>query len=181
MKIDAKKCAELLMQQDNIKILCHRDPDGDTFGSSMALYSALTAMGKRATVECSSEFPASISFLKKDMPEAFEPDYIVAVDIAAPKMILDPPEARPHVDLCIDHHGTNPLYADHTYLVEYGSAGEAMFDVLTEMGAEITPYIATALFTAMTSDTGGFRYSTSRSKPPSLDPSLLSSFSRRSS
>ena len=173
MKIDAKRCAELLLQQDNIKIICHRDPDGDTFGSSMALFTALTAMGKRVRVECSSEFPDTLSFLKKEMPESFEPDYIVAVDVAAPKMILDPPEARPRVDLCIDHHGTNPLYADYTYLVDYGSAGEAVYDVLTEMGADITPYIATALFTAMSSDTGGFRYSSTTSRTMRVAAELM--------
>ncbi len=173
MKIDAKRCAEILMQQDNIKILCHRDPDGDTYGSAMALFSALTAMGKQVKVECSSPFPANLSFLHKEMPAEFETGFILAVDVAAPKMLLDPPEARPHVDLCIDHHGTNPMYADNTFLVDYGSAGEAIYDVLTEMGAEITPYIATALFTAMSSDTGGFRYSSTTSRTMRVAAELM--------
>lgn len=158
MKVDARRCAELFLQQDDIRILCHRDPDGDTFGSAMALYDALTSLGKRTFVECRSPFPSNLIFLARETP-AFEPKFTVAVDVAAPSMIGDPPESRPAVDLCIDHHPTNPLYAKETFLVNYGATGEAIYEVLNEMGVLITPYIATALFVAMSSDTGGFRYS----------------------
>ena len=159
MRIDAAATAAILKEQDDILLLCHRDPDGDTYGSASALFDALSNMGKRVTIQCVSPFPANLSFLKREMPAPFEPKFIVAVDIAAPSMICDPPESRPHIDLCIDHHPTNPLYADKTFLVSYGSAGEGMYEVLTAMGAQITPFAATALFTAMSSDTGGFRYS----------------------
>lgn len=159
MKIDAKRCAERLMEMDDIRLLCHRDPDGDTYGSAMALFDALTRMGKRVKVECVHPFPKNLAFLKKEMPADFEEKFNVAIDIAAPSMLGDPPESRPHVHLCIDHHPTNPLYADETLLVDYGSAGEAVFEVIKELGADFTPYCATALFTAISSDTGGLRYS----------------------
>ncbi len=158
MKVDARRCAELFLQQDDIRLLCHRDPDGDTFGSAMALYDALTLLGKRVYVECRSPFPASLMFLAREMT-AFEPKFTAAIDVAAPSMIGDPPESRPVVDLCIDHHPTNPLYAKETFLPDYAAAGEAVYEVLCEMGVSITPYMATALFVAISSDTGGFRYS----------------------
>jgi len=51
-----------------------------------------------------------------------------------------------------------PDYAAETFLVDYAATGEAVFEILRRMGAPITPFIATALFTALSSDTGGFRF-----------------------
>ncbi|MFV0497999.1 MAG: DHH family phosphoesterase [Candidatus Fimivivens sp.] len=172
MKIDAHRCAELLLQQDDICILCHRDPDGDTFGSAMALYDALTGLGKRAYIACRSPFPANLMFLTREA-HAFEPKFTVAVDIASPAMIGDPPESRPQVDLCIDHHPTNPLYAKETFLSDYAATGEAIYEVLCAMGVPITPYAATALFVAMSSDTGGFRYSNTTPKTLRIAADLM--------
>ncbi|HWP50315.1 MAG TPA: bifunctional oligoribonuclease/PAP phosphatase NrnA, partial [Clostridia bacterium] len=155
-----------------IRILCHRDPDGDTYGSAMALYDALTGLGKRVYVECRSPFPANLLFLARETP-AFAPKFTVAVDVAAPSMIGDPPESRPEVDLCIDHHPTNPLYAKETFLVNYAATGEAIYEILCEMGIEITPYTATALFVAMSSDTGGFRYSNTTPKTLRIAADLM--------
>ncbi len=172
MKVDARRCAELFLQKDDIRILCHRDPDGDTFGSAMALYDALVNLGKRAYVECRSPFPENLLFLSREMA-AFEPKFTVAIDVAAPSMIGDPPESRPAVDLCIDHHPTNPLYAKETFLPNYAAAGEAIYEVLCEMGVAITPYIATALFVAISSDTGGFRYSNTSPKTLRIAADLM--------
>lgn len=172
MKVDARRCAELFFQQDDIRILCHRDPDGDTFGSAMALYEALIALGKRTFVECRSPFPGNLLFMTREMIP-FEPKFTVAIDIAAPSMIGDPPESRPAVDLCIDHHPTNPLYAKETFLPNYAATGEAIYEVLCEMGVLITPYIATALFVAMSSDTGGFRYSNTTPKTLRIAADLM--------
>lgn len=158
MKIDAARCAALLQAHDDIRLLCHRDPDGDTYGSAMALFDVLTAMGKRVDVFCSSAFPANLRYLHREMPAGFTPRFLVALDVAAASMICDPPESRPKVDLCIDHHPTNPLYATETYLVPYAAAGEAVFEVIRALGGPISPFCATALYTALSSDTGGFRY-----------------------
>lgn len=166
MKIDAVQCAKLLLENDDIRIICHRDPDGDTLGSSMALFDTLTNMGKRVFIECASPFPANLQFLCQPLRDMkrFEPKFTVAVDVATPSMICDPPESRPHIDLCIDHHPTNPDYADNTYLVNYGAAAEAVFEVIKEMGAEPGEFAATALLTAISSDTGGMRYSSTRAQ-----------------
>lgn len=172
MIINAKRCAELFHQQDFIRILCHRDPDGDTFGSAMALFDSLTILGKHVYVECVNEFPANLRFLEREMPK-FDPKFTVAIDIAAPSMICDPPESRPEVDLCIDHHPTNPLYAKETFLVNYAAAGEAVYEVLCEMGITVTPYSATALFVALSSDTGGFRYSNTAAKTLRIAADLI--------
>ena len=50
MKIDVKACAGLLKEHDNILILTHAHPDGDTLGSGFALLRALLKLGKTARV-----------------------------------------------------------------------------------------------------------------------------------
>jgi len=157
MFIDVKKCAEFIRNWDNISLLCHRDPDGDTYGSATALADALISMGKTVKLECTSEYPKNLSYLKREYPEFIE-EHTIAVDIAAPNMMGDRGIRRDRIDMCIDHHPTNPDYAALTFLVDYAAAGEAVFELIKELGAEISTFAATALFTALSSDTGGFRF-----------------------
>lgn len=157
MKIDAAQCAARLAANDRFLLLCHRDPDGDTYGCAAALAAALADAGKRVRIECPDEIPENLSFLLRPYGD-FEPDYVVALDIASPNMLGDGALQARRVDLCIDHHPTNPDYAAETFLVDYAATGEAVFEILRRMGAPITPFIATALFTALSSDTGGFRF-----------------------
>ncbi|MEG1773756.1 MAG: bifunctional oligoribonuclease/PAP phosphatase NrnA [Oscillospiraceae bacterium] len=157
-RIDTTLCARRLLEADDILLLCHRDPDGDSYGSAMALFDGLTGLGKLVRVECVSPFPPNLDYLNREMP-AFSPRFVAAIDCAAPSMLGDGADRNRHIDLCIDHHPTNPLFADETLLVDYAATGEAMLEVLRAMQARITPACATALFTALSADTGGFRYS----------------------
>ena len=54
--VTLKDCAEILKNRDNILILCHRSPDGDTIGSAFALLYALQKIGKKCMVDCSDTF-----------------------------------------------------------------------------------------------------------------------------
>lgn len=157
MRIDSKTAAARLLEMDDITLLCHRDPDGDTYGSASALFDALSAMGKQVNIHCPDPFPANLAYLHREMPR-FETKHFVAIDMAASSMLGDPKETRPAVELNIDHHPTNPLFAKETFLCSYAAAGEAVYEVIREMGAPVSPFCATALFTALSSDTGGFRY-----------------------
>jgi phosphoesterase RecJ-like protein len=50
--ITDKQAADLLRQADNILLMAHQYPDGDTLGSNYALCLALRSMGKRVRVLC---------------------------------------------------------------------------------------------------------------------------------
>ena len=52
-RIDLAKAVEMLTQAEDILLICHKNPDGDTLGSAGALLHALRAMGKRAAIFCS--------------------------------------------------------------------------------------------------------------------------------
>ncbi len=157
MRIDLAQCAAFLKERDNFVLLCHRDPDGDTYGSAAALAQALLSMGKQVRLECPGVFPKNLSYLNRKYPD-FAEEYAVAIDVASPNMLGDIGKRRSRIDLCIDHHPTNPDYAALTWLVDYAATGEAVYELLKELGASISPEMATALFTALSSDTGGFRF-----------------------
>ena len=76
-KIDIQSTAGLLMEKDNILILCHKNPDGDTLGSAAALAHALAGMGKKAYIACHNRIPAKYDYLDiplvEDQPAGRQP------------------------------------------------------------------------------------------------------------
>ena len=82
-----QQACEYLMGQDEILILCHQSPDGDTLGSGFGLYYALRAMGKQAKVACSDPIPHQFSFLLPEQLPDFAPQCVVAVDIADTQLL----------------------------------------------------------------------------------------------
>ncbi len=163
MKITPEQAAQALRAQDNILILCHAHPDGDTLGSGYALCRALLEMGKRAAVLCEDPVPRMFAFLCDGLPEPdFEPDYVVAVDIATVKLMGDGVGARfgKNVDLCIDHHFTNSGYAKAVLLDDTAAAAsEIVYQLLQMLQTPITPIMAECLYVGVSTDTGCFRYS----------------------
>ncbi len=152
--------ADFLKDNDNFLVLTHASPDGDTLGAGHGLVMALRQLGKNANVVCPEGLPKKFSFL--ELPQLnFEPQTIVAVDIADQKL-LGQMEADfdGKVDLCIDHHGSNTHYANLLYFEpDSAAACECVFKVVKELGVEITPYIASALYLGMSTDTGCFKFS----------------------
>lgn len=158
MRIDVKECAEILAQKDNILILTHAHPDGDTLGCGFALCRALLKMGKICSVINSDEIPKKYNYLYKDIaPIKFKQDYVVAVDIAT-ENLLGTLEGQYHIDMCIDHHTTNTEYADMLLLEDVPAACQIVFEVIKALGVEIDSKMAGCLYTGLTTDTGCFRY-----------------------
>lgn len=160
MRIDVKKCAALLKEMDNILILTHAHPDGDTLGSGFGLCRALIKMGKKARVINGDEIPEKYNYLYNGMPcFDFKEDYIVAVDVATENLLGSLAETyNGKINLCIDHHGTNTEFAENLYLRETAAASELVYEVLSELGIDVDKDIANCLFTGISTDTGCFRY-----------------------
>ena len=167
MRVDSDRVIELLREKDNILILTHRSPDGDTLGCGTALCRVLIDMGKKARVENSEEIPSKYDYLFEDLPVLdFEPAFIIAVDVADTKLLGDKLSVyADKIDLCIDHHGSNPGYAKELYLMpDDGAAALTLYRILKKMGADITPHIANSLYTGLSTDTGCFKYSNANSE-----------------
>lgn len=158
MKISIEECAKLLKEQDNILILTHAHPDGDTLGCGFALCRALMNLGKICAVENADEIPKKYSYMFEDIvPIKFKPKYVVAVDVAT-ENLLGELEGKYHIDMCIDHHSTNTEYADNILVEDAPAASETMLKVIKALGVEIDKGIANCLYTGLTTDTGCFRY-----------------------
>ena len=151
------ECAKLLKEQDNILIVTHLRPDGDTLGSAAALCSALRRSGKNAVLFNNPEITEKYKkYVSKYIGE-IEADFVIAIDVAEERMFCQGFEAK--VDLCIDHHPTNPGYADVTLLRENkASCGEAVLEVIKELCGGLTAEEASLLYMAVSTDCGGFRY-----------------------
>lgn len=163
--LSVSRAAELLMQRDNITLLCHRRPDGDTVGSAFALYYALKTLGKEVRVLCADPLPKLYDYLYPGYKPGrilYEPvEYVVAVDVATAGMLGSLEERYgTMVDLCIDHHPSNSDYAAQTCLwSEAGACAEPVAAIIKAIGLPVSGRIAGCIYTGLATDTGGFRYS----------------------
>ena len=162
--VDRQTAVMRLRSAQDILILCHKNPDGDTIGCAGALYLALKSLGKNAAILCSDPIPSLYGYMELRLYDAsFTPGFVVAVDVASIQLFGDRNNVQKyaaHVDLCIDHHASNSGYAYET-LLDPGAAAacELMIDVIEEMGVTLDPSIASCLYTGIATDTGCFRFS----------------------
>ncbi len=166
MKINVEKCAQILREKDNILILTHAHPDGDTLGCGFALCRALLELGKKARVICADEIQKKYAYLMQDLDmPSFDEDYVVAVDVATENLLGSLQDVYGgKIDMCIDHHGSNTDYAKYLLLnADAAAACEIIFKVIKALGVDIDKSIANCLYTGLTTDTGCFRYSSATS------------------
>lgn len=156
------RAAEMLREAHRVLILSHKSPDGDTMGSAFALCSALRKLGKSAHVDCSDPLPKKYGYLYTGLvQEHFEPDLVVAADIATTDLFGEALETyAKRVDLCIDHHPSNTGYA-RVNLIDPKAAAtcEVMADLIKLLDVDIDNNIADCLYTGIATDTGCFCYS----------------------
>ena len=154
--------AALLRSHDRFLILTHVRPDGDTIGCAAALCAALQNLGKTAYVLENPELTATCAayVTPYHAPANYVPDYVITTDVAS--LGLLPDNARPYqhrINLAIDHHPSYEGFATDGSCVrsECAAASEIVYEIVRELG-EITPVMATALYCALSTDTGCFVY-----------------------
>lgn len=152
-------------------VVGHVRPDGDCVGSQLGLGYALRDTGKSVTIWNEDPLPKKLSFLdpeglfqKPEPGRAF--DCVVAADCASAERL------GPTVAACIaqrksfiniDHHPSNTRYGDLNWVAsDVPSTGEMILELLKAGGWPVTPRIADCLFTAVSTDTGSFRYASTR-------------------
>lgn len=177
---------EVLRSAAEVDLVAHVNPDADSLGSALALGLALRSLGTpvRVTFGCGPDdetirIPDSLAFLPGAdlvVPPACvpaEPAVLVVLDTASADRlgaVADRLDAAGAV-LVVDHHrtsaglrnrgaGSGPAEAGTHLLVDVTApaTGVLVEELIGRLGAELTQDIAVALYAAIASDTGSFRY-----------------------
>ena len=186
-KLDLKEWSpviEVLLEGRHFVLTTHENSDGDGLGSEVALALVLKALGRDVAIVNPTEVPPNYIFLKQagDIVLFNDRDEGAIQDISLCDVVvvLDANLAdrmgslRPHVQfarelgalkiVCIDHHLEPEDFADVMVCEQYASStGELVYDLIRALeektGRElITPQVAEALYTAVMTDTGSFRF-----------------------
>jgi phosphoesterase RecJ-like protein len=159
----------VLRKNKDILILEHEKPDGDSIGSGLALAMALSSLGKKAILLSQDPHPAMYDFLPGRHlhttvsciePEDVDPGVTVFVDCTGPDRAGKALSyARSETWINLDHHVSNSGFGQISLVdLDAAATGELVFFLLKLMGAGINLDIATCLYVALVTDTGGFRY-----------------------
>lgn len=156
-----------LRAADDFLITCHGNPDGDAVGSLYGAAHLLAALGKRFTIYCPDPVPANLGHLKSPQAPVFEvPERrhanLLLLDCGKPDRVgSDFDRLRPFEHaIVVDHHVTERDFGDTAWVLPSASAtGEMIAALAEDLGVQPDPTMAECLYTALYTDTGGFRFS----------------------
>ncbi len=154
-----------LQAYNDFLLIAHVAPDGDTLGSCLALQRLLHQLGKQARVISDDPVPHPCTFLpgvNDVLPgnAAVDAAAYVAVDCADADRAGSPwKRAGEKPTLCIDHHITNPGFAQVNYVEDCSATGELICLLYEAFAQPISREAGVCLYTAIATDTGNFAYS----------------------
>ena len=162
-------------------IVGHVSPDGDAVGSVTALYGYVRKNFPWIDVELYIERPKeSLMFLPGladaffDTPEDSVRDLFVSCDVSSTDRFGVAGNLFPLAKktFCVDHHISNPLFADINVVdAEASSCAEVLYALMDPAGIDLD--IATSLYTGIVHDTGVFQYSNTRGETLRIAADLL--------
>ncbi len=163
-----QEAARLIQGAERIIFASHLNPDGDTLGSVCALAHLAQQAGKAIQLFCQDSVPEQYSFLfgsegyLSKVAELGQGDLLVILDCSEPWRLGEQVEqllkVAPRV-LNIDHHaGGTPMGQVNLIDTSAAAAGVLVHELLTELGWKTDLPAAEALYTAIDTDTGSFRY-----------------------
>jgi phosphoesterase RecJ-like protein len=170
----ARTFAPLIKAGQRIALTTHVNADGDGTGSEVALWHMLTALGTKPVIANPTPLPERYGFLLEDMPGADHTkdaakqieraDLVIVVDIADVSRIGHLGamlSARKGPVGCIDHHASKGSLPPGPRLVDAAACatGELVHDLARSLRWRMSPLVARALYVAILTDTGGFRFS----------------------
>jgi phosphoesterase RecJ-like protein len=157
-----------LKRRTHFVMVSHVKPDGDTLGAGLALGLALKSLGKHVWYFQEGEVPRNLRFLHesdmvtKNLPADLPADTLfVFGDMSNMSRSGESlPKLKRENILDIDHHLGNEHFGAFNYVLQDEcSTGTCVLRLLKELGAKISPEIATCLLTTIMTDTGGFMHS----------------------
>ena len=166
MKAEAEGILKHIQDADRVVVVSHKDADGDTLGSALAMTEVIRGLGKDVVTRVPMPVPQVYGFLPGFAainPDEGEraPDLVVVMDASNLERLSDtlgnlPPNTP---ILNIDHHVSNTRFGSLNLVVpDASSTAEVTFDLLRELGIEVSSTMATNLYAGLLTDTGGFRH-----------------------
>jgi len=173
------KLLEAIKKAKNIVILSHIGPDGDTLGSMLAMNEILKKYNiEKVDLIISGKIPDIYKFLpgieqtknpnNNDLYQSY--DLAIAVDCASLDRLGDSVDLFRNAKMTvnIDHHISSIKFADINIINPVAAAtGQILYDIIKSLEINITRDIATSLYTAILTDTGGFKFE--NTKPETLE------------
>ena len=174
---------EVLTSGDGFLLTTHLHPDGDGLGSMLALGRALKNRGKSVEMVMAEGVPGPYAFLtgaeevRRAPAAGFIPSLVVALDCGDRERMALPSDPDLPI-LNIDHHLSNHLFGLINLVdTEAAATGEIVHRLLMAGGYELDPEIAAALYVAVATDTGFFRYTNATRSALILAARLAEEFS----
>jgi len=151
-------------------VVGHVRPDGDCVGSQLGLTLALRNQGKEVVCWNEDRIPQKYEFMDPDQviqrpKSGCEFDCVISTDAASFERLgkVGRCVAQRKLFINIDHHESNTRFGDLNWVsAREPSTGELIFRLLKVAKWPISKPIADCLFTAVSTDTGSFQYSTTR-------------------
>jgi bifunctional oligoribonuclease and PAP phosphatase NrnA len=181
------RIAEALATAPTVALSTHINSDGDGCGSEAALAGLLVDRGHTVRIVNPTPWPTTFEFLRDPrvpVVDADEPnalagvDALVVLDISDVKrvgVLADAVRALTIPKIVIDHHVPSDEPPGSIAMIDTAACatGELVYDLATTAGWTITPSVATALYTAILTDTGGFRFSNTTPRCHAIAGQLL--------
>ena len=174
--LTVEQTAVLLRTFDNVLILTHVRPDGDTVGCAAALCAGLRRLGKTAYLLPNPELTKTSApyFTPYTAPTDFAPECVVSTDVATTNLL--PENAKAYlgrIDLAIDHHPSFEHFGKANIVRPRSAAcGELIYDILAHLGP-VTAEMALPLYVAVSTDTGCFAYTNTTAYTHAVAAALL--------
>ena len=180
---EVEAVADAIRSRDRFLLITHENPDGDALGSILATKLALDQIGKDSVMYLYGDapLPAEYAFmdlgrLRRELPPDWRERTLLAVDCANESRLGDDPGLLTGVQYVVDvdHHHDNSRFGDVNLVVPNASStSEVLRDLFAELGVDVTPEIAEALYIALVTDTGRFQYSNTTPKALRLAAELV--------
>ena len=163
-----EQIAEAIKKYDNYIISTHINAEGDAIGAELAVFYLIKQLGKDAVIINNEEVPHRYRFLpgwnkirvaSGEKPEGYEA--VIVVDCPTVERSGGTAQliSKSKIKINIDHHVSNENFADFNWVnPDASSCGEMVFTLYNRMELNINEEIATALYVAILTDTGSFRY-----------------------
>lgn len=184
----ARAIAEAIEPGMRVCLTTHVNPDGDGLGSEIGLYHLLCARGVSCAITNPTPTPRRFQFLFDDaegadrtaeaVKELRRADLIIVLDISELGRLGMLAETVAHRGVpvaCLDHHVSGgelppgPRYVDPSA----SATGELVYEVAVANEWPVSPAAAQALYVALLTDTGGFRFSNTRPRTLRIAADLL--------